>query len=149
MFNPTEMIRVKSFGGEYLAVWHGRSRRKPTGGINHALRARMKRKYEMGREFVPPINDPTAEKEERKVVEGRSNIIKVRIRKVLFANVANPKTGEVKKVKILSVENNPANRHFSRIGVVTRGAVVKTELGLARVTSRPNQDGVVNAVLLE
>jgi len=132
-----------------LGVWHGRSRRKPTGGINHALRARMKRKYEMGKEFVPPINDPGAEKEVRKVVEGRSNIVKVRIRKVIYANVADPKTGKISKVKVLSVENNPANRHFSRIGVVTKGAIIKTELGLAKVTSRPNQDGVVNAVLIE
>ncbi len=132
-----------------MGVWHGRSRRKPTGGLNYALRARMKRKYEMGSEFVPAIADPTAEKEIRKVVRRRSGILKVRIRKVLYANVADPETGKVQKVKVLGVEENAANRHFSRIGVVTKGAVIKTEIGLAKVTSRPNQEGVVNAVLLK
>jgi small subunit ribosomal protein S8e len=31
---------------------------------------------------------------------------------------------------------------------MTRGAVVQTEIGLAKITSRPGQDGVVNAVLV-
>lgn len=132
-----------------MAVWHGISRRKPSGGLNHAIRARMKRKYEMGSEFVPALLEPNAEKEVRKVARRRSGIRKVRVRKVLYANVANPETGEIKKVKILSVEENPANRHFSRIGIITKGAVVKTEIGMAKVTSRPNQDGVVNAVLIK
>jgi len=132
-----------------VGVWHGRSRRKPSGGINHALRARMKRKREMGREFVPTVYDPGAGEEKRKVVEGRSNIIKVRARVVLYANVADPQTGKVKKVKIKAVKENKANRHFTRMNVITKGAVIDTELGPARVTSRPNQEGVVNAVLLK
>ena len=33
--------------------------------------------------------------------------------------------------------------------IITRGATILTEIGLARVTSKPGQDGVVNAVLIE
>jgi len=35
------------------------------------------------------------------------------------------------------------------MNVITKGAIVKTELGLVRVTSRPGQHGVVNGVLIE
>jgi len=33
--------------------------------------------------------------------------------------------------------------------LLTKGALIETEIGLARVTSRPGQDGVVNAVRVE
>ncbi|MEK6848627.1 MAG: 30S ribosomal protein S8e, partial [Nanoarchaeota archaeon] len=42
----------------------------------------------------------------------------------------------------------PANRHFIRRNIMTKGSVIDTELGKARITSRPGQDGVVNAVLI-
>ncbi len=132
-----------------MGVWHGRSRRKPTGGLNRSLRARMKRKYEMGRPFEPSIVDPSKGEEKRKVVEGRSNKIKVRIKNVIYANVTDPSSGTTKKVKVLEVVENKSNRHFARTGTVTKGAVIKTEIGIAKVTSRPNQHGVVNAVLVE
>ncbi len=129
-----------------MGVWHGRSRRKPSGGLYHTLRARMKRKYEMGREFVPSV---LGEEEKRKTIRVRGGNTKVRTRKVVYANVSDPQTGETKKVKILSLLENSANRNFVRRNVITKGAIIETELGKARVTSRPNQDGVVNAVLLE
>jgi small subunit ribosomal protein S8e len=44
---------------------------------------------------------------------------------------------------------NPANPHYVRRNIITKGAVIKTELGNAKVTSRPGQDGVVNAALIE
>ncbi|MFA7072263.1 MAG: 30S ribosomal protein S8e, partial [Methanoculleus sp.] len=31
---------------------------------------------------------------------------------------------------------------------LTRGAIIRTDIGRARIVSRPGQDGVVNAVLL-
>jgi small subunit ribosomal protein S8e len=33
--------------------------------------------------------------------------------------------------------------------MITKGAVLKTELGRARVTSRPGQHGILNAVLMD
>jgi small subunit ribosomal protein S8e len=38
---------------------------------------------------------------------------------------------------------------FVRRKIITIGAIIKTELGLSKVTSRPSQDGVVNAVLIK
>ena len=54
-----------------------------------------------------------------------------------------------KKAKIISVAENKASRHFLRRNIITKGAVIETELGKAKVTSRPGQHGVINAVLEE
>jgi len=129
-----------------LAVWHGKSRRKFTGGLRRSLRARMKRKYEMGRITVHTV---LGNEDVRKIIRVRGGNLKVRLRKAAYANVADPKTGKVQKVKILSLLENRAHRHFIRSDVITKGAIIETELGKARVTSRPNQHGVVNAVLLQ
>jgi small subunit ribosomal protein S8e len=51
-------------------------------------------------------------------------------------------------VKIETVKDNKANLHYMRRSILTKGAVIKTELGDARITNRPGQDGVVNAILL-
>ncbi|RLI95711.1 MAG: 30S ribosomal protein S8e, partial [Candidatus Aenigmatarchaeota archaeon] len=54
-----------------------------------------------------------------------------------------------KKVKILDVLENPANPQLVRSKIVTKGCIIKTELGNAKVTSRPSQHGIVNAVLIK
>ena len=59
------------------------------------------------------------------------------------------KTGKSSKVKIKSVVENPADMHFVRRNIITKGAIIETEKGKAKVTSRPSQDGIVNAVLIE
>jgi small subunit ribosomal protein S8e len=65
------------------------------------------------------------------------------------ANAVDPKTGKVKSTTITTVLENPANRNYVQRNFLNKGAIVQTELGAARVTSRPGQDGVVNVVLLE
>ena len=64
------------------------------------------------------------------------------------ANVLDKTSGRTQKVKITRVLENPANRDYERRGVITKGALIDTELGNARVTSRPAQDGVINALLV-
>ena len=54
-----------------------------------------------------------------------------------------------KKAKIKIVKDNPASKHFVRINAITKGAVVDSDIGLIKVTSRPSKHGVVNAVLVE
>jgi small subunit ribosomal protein S8e len=72
----------------------------------------------------------------------------MRLFKGEFANVADPKSGTTKTVKIVTVKDNPANPFYARRNITTKGAVIETELGDAVVTSRPGQEGIVNAVLL-
>ena len=64
------------------------------------------------------------------------------------ANVYVPAEKVTKKVKIQTVKENPANPHYVQRNIMNKGTVIRTELGEARITSRPGQDGVVNAVLL-
>jgi small subunit ribosomal protein S8e len=64
-------------------------------------------------------------------------------------NLFNPKTKRCEKAVIKTVTGNPANRHFIRRNILTKGAVVDTDKGRARITSRPGQEGTVNAVLIE
>lgn len=64
------------------------------------------------------------------------------------ASVTDPKSGKTEKTKIIRVVKNRANVDYNRRGVITKGAEIETTLGLARVTSRPGSDGIINAVLI-
>jgi small subunit ribosomal protein S8e len=64
------------------------------------------------------------------------------------ACVTDPKTGKTERVEITRVVKNPTNIDYDRRGVITKGAVIETSLGLARITSRPGQHGILNAVLI-
>ncbi len=122
--------------------WQGRSNRKYTGGRYH--RQRKKKAYEAGR----PAAETVIGGEKQKIIRTRGGNIKVRLLRCEYANVADPRSGTTKKARIISVKNNPANQFYTRRNIVTKGAVIETELGDAEVTSRPGQDGVVNARLI-
>jgi len=49
---------------------------------------------------------------------------------------------------IENVVSNAANLNYVRRNVITKGAIIDTSEGRARVTSRPGQTGQVNAVLV-
>ena len=65
------------------------------------------------------------------------------------ANVYNPETKKYVQSKILTVVNSQANRNFVRRNIMTKGAIIKTELGEAKITSRPGQEAQINAVLIK
>ena len=78
----------------------------------------------------------------------RGGTTKIRLLSEEKANVLDPSTKKISPSKILSVTENPANPNYIRRNIITKGAVIKTDAGLARVTSRPAQHGVINAILL-
>lgn len=124
-----------------MALWQKQSRRTRTGKLLH--RFRKKKRRELGREFIETKIGP----EKKKIQRTRGGNRKVKLQRTEYANVVT-KEG-TKKTKVLSVAQNKASRHFERRNIITKGAIIQTELGKARVTSRPGQDGVVNAVLVE
>jgi small subunit ribosomal protein S8e len=128
-----------------VGVYQWRDHKKRTGGKKNWY-YKVKRKYAYGSPFVPAI---LGEKHEVKHVRARGGNLKLRVRETSFAIVANPKTGEAKKVKVKAVLETPANREYARRNIIVKGAIIETELGKARVTSRPGQDGIINAVLIE
>ena len=96
-------------------------------------------------------NIPTLTKvADRKLVQVRTKGAnsKQRLLQENTVNVLDKKTNKVKKVKILNITGNPANRNFVRRNIITKGTIMETELGKAVVTSRPGQEGSINAVLV-
>jgi small subunit ribosomal protein S8e len=126
-----------------MSVWHGSLlKRKRTGGKKHAYRG--KRKFEMGGFPAETIvGEP-----KRRILRGRGGQVKVKVLSEKYACVTDPKTGKTEKVEILRVVRNLANVDYNRRGVITKGAEIETSLGIARVTSSPGSDGVINAVLI-
>ena len=124
-------------------LWQGRSVRLPTGG-RYRLTL-VKRRTEIG--SAP--TDSHIGKERRSIIRTTGGSRKVRTMRAEYANVADPKSGSVRKVKIEKVDANVANHKYLRRNLLTKGAVIRTELGKARILSRPGQEGVINAVLIE
>jgi small subunit ribosomal protein S8e len=126
---------------EGMAIWQKRSRRSRTGKL---LRShRKKRKRELGRVFVETRIGSEKKKKQRTYGGNK----KVKLQRAEYANVVTQEG--TKKTKILSVMENQANRHYVRRNIITKGALIETELGKAKVTSRPGQHGLINAVLME
>lgn len=122
--------------------YQGRSTRTKTGGRIRPYR--KKRKYELGRDATETtIGDP-----DLRVVDARGDAAKVRALSTDVANVTDSE-GNTEHVEIQDVVENPANPNYARRNILTKGAVIETSAGRARVTSRPGQTGQVNAVLLE
>ncbi len=127
-----------------MVVYHGRSKRTKTGAKRHPYK-KKKKKALLGRQYIPVTVGET----EKKIIRVMGGNTKVRLKSVEFANVLDPETKQYKKVKILSVLENTADRNFARRNIITKGAIIETELGKARVVSRPGQDGVINAILVK
>ncbi len=126
-----------------MSIWLEGSKRKPTGGKYH--HAMPKKKMHLGR---TPALTRVGEPRVRKVRTLGGNQ-KLRALRLNTANVYNPKTKKVIKATIEDVMLNPANRHYVRMDVITKGAVLKTDKGYVKVTNRPGQEGIVNAVFTE
>ena len=127
-----------------MSVWHGNlHKKKPSGGKKRAYR--MKRRFEAGSFPVQTVfGEP-----KRKITRTHGGKLKAKAVKENSACVTNPATGKTEKTQITRVIRNPANIDYSRRGVITKGTIIETSQGLARVTSRPGQDGVINAVLVQ
>jgi small subunit ribosomal protein S8e len=126
-----------------MSVWHGDShKRKPSGGRKRGCR--KKRKFEQGLFPAETILGET----KRKVKRQKGGNLKVKVLRDRYACATDPKSGKIEKVEVKRVIRNPANVDYDRRGVITKGAIIQTPKGLARVTSRPGQTGVINAILI-
>ena len=90
-----------------------------------------------------------SEKDKRVKIRARGGLIKIRVKRAKYANVMDPETNTARKVAIIRVIETGANREYARRNIIIKGALIETEMGIAKVTSRPGQDGVVNAILIE
>ena len=125
-----------------MALSQARPRRKQSGAMYKDYR--KKKQYELGRE--PSFTKLGAKRV--RAIRAMGENRKLRMMGADTANLFDPKKKVFKQAKIKTITENPANRHFVRRNIMTKGSVIDTELGKARITSRPGQNGVVNAVLI-
>lgn len=114
--------------------------RKISGGKYHPNR--KKRKFERtGKQILAKLG-----KLKTKSVRIRSGKSKTFI---LFSDICNLMIkGKSKKAKIKNVLETPSNKFLARQNVLTKGAIIETDEGRAKITNRPGQEGHVQAVLL-
>ncbi len=125
-----------------MAILQLRSNRKSTGG--RYKRPKVKRMARFGRLSTNPKVGDTKTKSVRTIGGNKKD-------KILNSNKVNVFDPKSKKYEVAEIKNaveNPANRHFVRRNILTKGTVVETSKGKARITSRPGQEGAINAVLI-
>jgi small subunit ribosomal protein S8e len=117
--------------------------RKISGG--KYKKQRKKKKYEKVRD-----------KRIVKLKETKKKIIRLRggNKKVVLLgenkiNLFDPKSKKSKIVKIKNVLETPSNRFLARQNILTKGSIVETEVGKAKITNKPSQEGNVQGILIE
>jgi len=136
IYKPTGISYLK------MPITQHRSYKKPTGA--RYVAARGKRLYETGR--LPTFTRLGERK--TKSLRKKGGKRKTVMLATDVVNLLDPKTKKHSKAKIKTVVENPANRHYVRRNIITKGTIVDTDKGKARITSRPGQEGTINAVLV-
>jgi small subunit ribosomal protein S8e len=124
-----------------MGQWHGISRRKSSGGRRVSSRGKRSTEISSEKQFAL-IGEP-----KRKIYRKTGGNTLVR---VLSENrcTINGKDGKSTTAKITNVIQNDANSNYIRRNILTKGAVVETDKGQVKITSRPGHDGVLNGVVL-
>ncbi len=121
----------------------GRSRRLPSGAVRHISCKKKKDKF--GRN---PIETKIGEQKVKRVrIRGDNSKIKAYATRRIV--VTNPKDHTSKVGTIKNVASNKASVDLQRRNILTKGAIVNTDLGKVKITSRPGQVGQVSGLLLE
>ncbi|MFW9826054.1 MAG: 30S ribosomal protein S8e [Candidatus Thorarchaeota archaeon] len=125
-----------------MARSSARSKRKYTGKKYKSFR--KKRKRELERPRIDTEIGPEKTKKQRTM----GGNFKQKLFSSQYINVTDPNTNKTQKVRILGFKENLASKDLNRRHILTKGTVVETELGNAKITSRPGQHGILNAILV-
>jgi len=131
-----------------MTQWHTKSKRKKTGGVRTTFRRSDKLlAWRGGDEAKTEVGEK--DKRRTKRVLGGNQKVKQGLAK--NASITIPGEKKALKAEIIEVEENKANRLYTRKNIITKGAILKVKIdgkeAKAKVTSRPGQHGVVQAVL--
>ena len=126
-----------------MAQWHGLSRRKPSGG--RKVKARGKRSTEISSEKqMTLIGEPKT-----KIYRRTGGNTLVRVMAANQVSINDPKTGKTTLGTIENVVENESDPNYVRRNVLVKGAIIETDQGRVKITSRPGKDGVINGILVE
>jgi small subunit ribosomal protein S8e len=124
-----------------MAINQRRSIKKETGTTYS--RDRKRRKAELGR---PASLTKIGEAKVKRIrtIGGNSKLRALQHSKVTVMD------GKKKiAAKIIRVVKNISNRHYVRMNVMTKGAIVETDKGKVKITSRPGQTGQIQGILVK
>jgi small subunit ribosomal protein S8e len=115
--------------------------RKRTGGKYQA--SKKKKMYEKpGQRRITKLGDE--KRKSKKTLGGNRKIFLLKAKSINLQE-----NGKMLKVEIKNVLETPSNRFFARQNILTKGTIVETSKGKARITNRPTQEGVVNGILVK
>ena len=106
-------------------------------------KARSKKRHELeGQRRVVKLGDESKKTKRGRGGENRTVLLK--------SNILNLKVkGKNQKTEIKNVLETPSNRFLARQNILTKGTIVETSLGNAKITNRPSQEGMINGILIE
>lgn len=117
--------------------------RKITGGKYH--HQKKKKLYEKkGQEKIVMLRET-----KRKQLRTRGGNAKKILLSANIANIYDPKSRKTQKAEIKNVLETPQNVFLARQNLLSKGAIIQTSLGKAKITNRPTREGMINAVLLK
>ena len=80
----------------------------------------------------------------KKVVGGNKKTFLIKSK---IINIKDKNKTQIAEIK--NVLETPSNRFLARQNILTKGTIIETNLGKAKITNRPSQEGVVNGILIE
>lgn len=115
--------------------------RKISGG--KYLKRRKKKKYERtGQKRIVKLGE-----DKRKTKKTMGGNKKTFLLKAKTINIKNK--NKTQKAEIKNVLETPSNRFLARQNILTKGTIIETSIGKAKITNRPSQEGVINGILIE
>ena len=115
--------------------------RKASGG--RYIQRRKKKSYEIaGQRRIIKLGE-----EKKKTQRGRGGNKRILLLATKFINIFAK--GKSKKVVIKNVLETPSNKFLARQNILTKGTIVETDIGKAKITNRPTQESLVNGILIE
>jgi small subunit ribosomal protein S8e len=126
-----------------MVIIQSKSKRKPS-GARYKSKIIKKRQHLIGR--MPAMTKIGKAKIQN--IRTRGNGQKLRLLNAEKANLYDPKKKTYSIEIIKTVIESPADKNFVRRNIIIKGTIIATDKGNARVTNRPGQDGIINAVLI-
>jgi len=124
-----------------MAIDQRRSVKKETGAAYN--KDRKKRKSELGR---PASLTKIGENKAKKIRTIGGNL---KNRALQYSKIIIMDGKKKVAAKVIRVVENASNRHYVRMNVMTKGAIIETDKGKVKVTSRPGQTGQVQGILVK
>jgi small subunit ribosomal protein S8e len=122
---------------------HTKADTKTSGNGTKKLKFRDKKRSEVGNYFsATKMSDANVVSSVRR----RGAAVGIKLKRAGFVNLLT-KDG-YKKAKIMGVLESKDNRNFARQNVITKGAIINTDMGKALVLNRPGREGAINAKLI-